>query len=79
MRRQVKSKYLFMFKFYFVEKGMYIMKNKFNQVNKEIILNYVVKIQVWENNVYKLIVSYCFIDDGLEIWTVAQVILGKIR
>ena len=43
MRRQVKSEYLFMFKFYFVEKRMYIMKNKFNQINKEIILNYVVK------------------------------------
>ena len=35
MRRQVKSEYLFMFKFYFVEK-----RNKFNQINKEIILNY---------------------------------------
>ena len=28
-----------MFKFYFVEKR----KNKFNQINKEIILNYVIK------------------------------------
>ena len=46
MRRQVKSEYLFMFKFYFVEKRMYIMhimKNKFNQINEEIILNDVVK------------------------------------
>ena len=43
MRRQDKSEYLFMLKFYFVEKRMYIMKNKFNQINKEIILNYVVK------------------------------------
>ena len=33
MRRQVKSEYLLMFKFYFVE--MYITKNKFNQIIKE--------------------------------------------
>ena len=32
-----------MFKFYLVEKRMYIMKNKFDQISKEIILNYVVK------------------------------------
>ena len=32
-----------MFKFYLVEKRMYIIKNKFNQINKEIILNYVGK------------------------------------
>ena len=32
-----------MFKFYFVEKMMYIMKNKFNQINKEIMLNSVIK------------------------------------
>ena len=43
MRRQVKSEYLFMFNFYFVEKSMYVIKNKFNQINKEIILKYVVK------------------------------------
>ena len=43
MRRQVKSEYLFMFKFYFVEKRIYIMKNKFNQINKQSILNYAVK------------------------------------
>ena len=43
MRRQVKSEFLFTFKFYFVEKRMHTMKNKFNGINKEIILNYVVK------------------------------------
>ena len=43
MRRQVKSEDLSMFMFYFVKKRMYIMKNKFNQINKEIILNYVAK------------------------------------
>ena len=43
MRGQVKSKYLYMFKFYIVEKRIYIMKNKFNQINKEIILDCVVK------------------------------------
>ena len=43
MRAQVKSEYLFIFKFYFIEKEMHTMKNKFNQINKEIILNYVVK------------------------------------
>ena len=32
-----------MFKFYFVEKRIYIMKNKFNQINKQSILNYAVK------------------------------------
>ena len=37
MKRQIKSKFLYMFKFYFVD------KNKFNQISKEIILNYVVK------------------------------------
>ena len=43
MGRQVKSENSFMFKFYFVEKKMYILRNNFNQINKEIILNYVVK------------------------------------
>ena len=38
MRRQVKFEYLFAFKFYFVEKRMYV----YNE-NKEIMLNYVVK------------------------------------
>ena len=32
-----------MLKFCFLEKRMYIMKNKFNQIKKEIILNYVGK------------------------------------
>ena len=41
------------------------MKNKFNQINRETVLNYVVTKQVREKNVYKLIVSYCVIDDGL--------------
>ena len=41
------------------------MKKRFNQINKEIILNYVVKKQVWENKVYKLIGLFYFIANGL--------------
>ena len=41
-----------------------VIKKKFNQINKEIKLNCVVKKQVWENNIYKLIGSYYFIDNG---------------
>ena len=41
------------------------MKNKFDQINKEIILNYVVKNTSSKKNVHKLIASYRFIDDGL--------------
>ena len=32
-----------MFKFYSFEKKIYIMENKFDQINKEIILSYIVK------------------------------------
>ena len=44
MRRQVKSEYLFISSFISLRKGYtYIMKNKFNKIDEEIILNYVVK------------------------------------
>ena len=55
-----------------------VMKKKFDQVNKEIILNYVVKntcIHVWQNNVYKLIGSNYFIDNGL--WMLHSELLLK--
>ena len=42
------------------------MKNKFHQISKEIILNYVVKNTSFREKC-KLIASYCFIDDGLQM------------
>ena len=50
-----------MFKFYFVEKRMYVMKNKFNQINKEIIL---CSQKYKPEKIMYIIASYCFIDDG---------------